>query len=114
MEKNLLRFLGTAFLLLHSKAMPANVGSSQKVLAKSEKKQGSVARQDEETKFQTFTGTIVESGDTFTLNDVMNKVVHELDDTQKARPFEGDRVNIKGTLDPTRKLIRVQAIEEAT
>ena len=114
MENKLLRFLGTAYLLLHSESMLTNEHASEGNLnVKLEKmQQMKSAQQDEESKIQTFTGTIINSGGTFTLNDVSNKAAYQLDDTQKASQFEGKRVNIKGTLDSTKKLIHVIAIEE--
>jgi hypothetical protein len=112
MEDKILRFLGTAYLLLHSHPLLANTGASEGKQAQNQTRQGS--RQDEEKDVKTFSGTIVRSGGSFTLNDTTNKVVYQLDDVQKASQFDGEKVNVKGTLDSTRKLIHVEAIEEAT
>jgi hypothetical protein len=116
MENKLLRFLGTAYLLLHSQSLLANArASEEKLKTKPEKgQQMTIVRQDEDREIKTFSGTIARSGDSFTLNDTTNKVIYQLDDAQKASQFDGKKVNVKGTLDSTRKLIHVQAIEEAT
>ena len=63
---------------------------------------------------QVFTGTIVESGGKYLLDDTANKVTYELDDAKKASVFVGKRVRVMGTLDATNKLIHVESIEEAT
>jgi hypothetical protein len=72
-----------------------------------------MAQQDQESEIKTFTGTIVKNGETFALNDTTNKMVYQLDDPQKASQFEGEKVNVKGTLDSTKQLIHVHAIEVA-
>ena len=72
-----------------------------------------LAAQDSDDEIKTFNGTIIKSGDSFALDDATNKVVYQLDDIEKARQFEGRKVTVKGTLDSTKKLIRVQMIAEA-
>jgi hypothetical protein len=113
MENKLLRFLGASYLLLHSQSVLTNAHASEGERKVQPEKMQQIARKGEEGEIQTFSGTIVKSGDTFTLNDVSDKAVYQLDDPQKASQFEGKRVNIKGTLDSTKKLIHVQTIEEA-
>ena len=69
MDSKLLRFLGTAYLLVHSQSLPANARSSEEKLKnKTEKKQQiTLARQDKEKEIKTFVGTITRNGDSFTL-----------------------------------------------
>jgi Protein of unknown function (DUF5818) len=54
---------------------------------------------------QTFTGTIVKSGDKFVLQEE-GGTTYDVDKQDLVKPFEGKKVNIKGTLDG--KMIRVQ------
>ncbi len=56
---------------------------------------------------QTFTGTVMKSGDKFVLQDASG-TSYEVDNQDALKPFEGKKVNIKGTLDPNGKLIHVQ------
>lgn len=63
---------------------------------------------------QSFTGTIVNSGEKYMLNTTTDKVTYELDNPQKASVFVGKKVKVIGTLDATKKLIHVEAIDEIT
>jgi len=63
---------------------------------------------------QTFTGTIVKSGDIFKLDDKENKVSYMLDDTQRASKFDGKKVKVTGTLDSKTATIHVELIEIAS
>jgi len=63
---------------------------------------------------QTFTGTIVKSGDIFKLDDKANKVSYMLDDTQRAGKFDGKKVKVTGTLDSKAAMIHVESIEMAS
>jgi hypothetical protein len=60
---------------------------------------------------ETFMGTILKSGKNFVLSDSATKTRYTLDDTRKARPFEGMMVKVTGTLDEGGNLIHVQAIQ---
>lgn len=61
---------------------------------------------------ETFMGTILKSGENFVLSDSATKTRYTLDDTRKARPFEGKTVKVTGTLDVASNLIHVQAIQD--
>jgi uncharacterized protein YdeI (BOF family) len=56
---------------------------------------------------QTFTGTVVKSGDKFVLQDASG-MSYDVDKQDALKPFEGKKVNIKGTLDSSSKMIHVQ------
>src|SRR5882724_3277191 len=56
---------------------------------------------------QTFTGTVVKSGDKFVLQDASG-TSYDVDNQDALKPHEGKKVNIKGTMDPNGKLIHVQ------
>lgn len=45
------------------------------------------------------------------LDDAETKTRYELDNNEKASPFEGKQVKVTGTLDSTKKLIHVEQIE---
>jgi hypothetical protein len=64
----------------------------------------------DQAKSATFTGTIVRDGDMFVLHDSSGQV-YKLDDTQRAKPFEGKTVKVSGQLDTEAKLIHVDTIE---
>jgi len=56
---------------------------------------------------QTFTGTIMKSGDKYVLQDASG-TSYDLDNQEAAKKFEGKKVKIQGTMDPNGKLIHIQ------
>jgi hypothetical protein len=58
----------------------------------------------------TFTGIVVKNGDQFALRD-SSGAVYTLDDSQRAKPFEGKTVKVTGQLDEQAKVIHVESIE---
>ena len=60
----------------------------------------------------TFTGTVVKNGEQYMLRDSSGQV-YGLDDSSKAKPFEGKTVKVTGQLDEQAKVIHVQDIEAA-
>jgi len=69
---------------------------------------------NQQAEAQTFTGTIMKAGDSFTLSDSEHRASYKLDDAQKASRFEGKKVKVTGTLDAQNRTIRIQTIEEAS
>jgi uncharacterized protein YdeI (BOF family) len=65
-----------------------------------------------QAKAATFTGTIVKNGDQYLLRDSSGQVFG-LDDSAKAKPFEGKTVKVTGQLDEQAKVIHVENIESA-
>ena len=59
------------------------------------------------TDVQTFSGTVVKSGDKYVLKDDSGKV-YDIDHQDQVKKFEGKRVRVHGTLDPTGTKIIVQ------
>jgi hypothetical protein len=59
---------------------------------------------------QSFTGTISKEGDSYVLK-VSDTSSYKLDDQDKAKEFEGQRVAVFGVLEANSNLIRVQKIE---
>ena len=57
----------------------------------------------------TFTGTVVKNGEQFALRD-SSGAVYTLDDSQRAKPFEGKTVKVTGELDEQAKVIHVESI----
>jgi hypothetical protein len=66
--------------------------------------------QQEPAKSITFTGTVARDGEQFVLRDSSGGV-YKLDDTERAKPFEGKAVKGLGRLDTDAKLIHVDSIE---
>src|SRR5919109_1572922 len=59
---------------------------------------------------QSFTGTISKEGDTY-VPKVSDTSSYKLDDQDKAKQYEGQRVRVFGSLESSSNLIRVQRIE---
>jgi uncharacterized protein YdeI (BOF family) len=57
---------------------------------------------------QTFTGTIVKQGDKYVFQDAATNQTYDIDHQDEVRKFEGKRVRVHGTLDPSGKMIHVQ------
>jgi len=58
----------------------------------------------------TFTGTVSKEADGFTLK-VSESTSYKLDNQQQVQQYEGQRVRVTGTLDPSVNLIHVDKIE---
>jgi hypothetical protein len=58
----------------------------------------------------TFTGTVIKDGEQFTLRD-SSGVVYLLDDSAKAKPFEGKPVKVTGHFGIEARIIQVESIE---
>ena len=62
---------------------------------------------------QSFTGTVVKSGDTYVLK-TSDNMTYQLDDQARAKDYEGKQVQITGSLDATSNTIKVQEIKAAS
>jgi hypothetical protein len=58
----------------------------------------------------TYTGTVSKEADGFTLK-VSETTAYKLDNQQQVQQYEGQRVRVTGTLDPSINLIHVDKIE---
>lgn len=67
----------------------------------------------DQSKSQTFTGTVVRNGEQFMLRDSTGSTF-KLDDSERAQKYEGKAVRVTGTLDADAKLIHVEQIESAS
>ena len=79
--------------------------------------QPSAAQQQNDMQTQeakAFNGTIVKEKGKFVLKDMAAKVSYQLDDQEKAKPFEGKQVKVIGKLDLDTNLIHVENIEAAS
>ncbi len=56
---------------------------------------------------QVFTGTIVKSGDKYVFQD-SSGATYDIDAQDQVKQFEGKKVRVRGTLDPSTKMIHVQ------
>lgn len=61
---------------------------------------------------QMFAGTIVKSGEKYVLTTADN-VTYQLDDQERAQQFEGNQVQVVGSLDKASNTIKVQQIKAA-
>jgi len=57
---------------------------------------------------QSFSGTVVKSGDKYVLKDEASGNTYDIDHQDEVQKFEGKRVKVHGTLDANRKMIHVQ------
>src|SRR5260370_20904205 len=60
------------------------------------------------TDAQSFTGTIVKSGDKYKFQDDDTGNMNDIDHQDQVQKFEGKKVKVHGTLDPSTKTIHVQ------
>jgi uncharacterized protein YdeI (BOF family) len=57
---------------------------------------------------QSFTGTIVKSGDKYVFQDAASGNTYDIDHQDEVQKFEGKKVKVHGTLDASGKMIHVQ------
>jgi uncharacterized protein YdeI (BOF family) len=57
---------------------------------------------------QSFTGTIVKSGDKYVFQDATTGNTYDIDHQEEVQKFEGKRVKVHGTLDAANHMIHVQ------
>jgi hypothetical protein len=55
-------------------------------------------------------GTVLKNGENFVLSGSATKTRYTLGDPRKARPFEGKKVKVTGTLDIAGKMMHVETI----
>jgi outer membrane biosynthesis protein TonB len=60
------------------------------------------------TAAQSFTGTVVKSGDKYVLQDAATGNTYDIDHQDEVQKFEGKRVKVRGTLDASGKMIHIQ------
>jgi uncharacterized protein DUF5818 len=70
---------------------------------------GGTAKEDTKT----FVGQIAQWQGEYVLFDTRTRVAYKLDDQKKARPYDGQKVKVKGTLDGQNNTIRISSIELA-
>jgi uncharacterized protein YdeI (BOF family) len=63
--------------------------------------------QSQQTGVQVFTGTIMKSGDKYVFQD-SSGATYDIDAQDQVKQFEGKKVRVHGTLDPSTKMIHVQ------
>jgi hypothetical protein len=68
--------------------------------------------QESSQKEKIFSGTIIKAGDGYILSDAADKLSFVLDDAEKARPYEGKKVKVTGTVDVASNTIHVESIQE--
>jgi uncharacterized protein YdeI (BOF family) len=65
------------------------------------------AQSPDQSGVQVFTGTVMKQGNKYVFQDASG-AIYEIDHQTEVSKFEGKRVRIHGTLDPTTKMIHVQ------
>ena len=68
---------------------------------------GSDAQSQSAGDSQSFSGTVVKSGDKFVLQDASGKT-YDIDHQDEVKKYEGKQVRVKGTLDPDGKTIHLK------
>jgi len=66
------------------------------------------ASQATPTDSQTFTGTITKAGDKYVLQDTASGTTYDIDHQDQVKQYEGKKVRVHGTLDPSGKMIHLQ------
>lgn len=64
--------------------------------------------QQGQSNVQVFTGVIAKKGDKYVLQDSASGTAYDIDQQDLAKKYEGQKVRIKGTLDPDGKTIHVK------
>ena len=64
--------------------------------------------QSQQPGVQVFTGTIVKAGDKYMFQDSASGDTYDIDAQDQVKQFEGKKVRVHGTLDPSTKMIHVQ------
>jgi len=59
-----------------------------------------------------FTGTVIRDGSQYALRDASG-TVYKLDDSERAKPYKGKPVKVKGQFDQQANMIHVESIEAA-
>ena len=101
-----------ALVLAFALAWGGSSGTVGSATAQSQPQPQQQPGQGQTTAASTFTGTVVKNGDQFMLRDSSGQVFG-LDDSSKAKPFEGKTVKVTGELDEQAKVIHVENIEPA-
>jgi hypothetical protein len=68
----------------------------------------SQAQSGTSTEAQSFTGTIVKSGDKYMFQDADSGNTYDIDHQDQVKEYEGKKVKVHGTLDPSTKTIHIQ------
>jgi cytoskeletal protein RodZ len=89
-------------------AMPSQSAPTQSPNQTAPAQQSPDAQAQSSTGVQTFTGTIIKSGDKYVLQDAASGTTYDLDHQDELAKFEGKRVRVHGTVDATGKMIHVQ------
>ena len=74
---------------------------------------GQDSSQKQNSATQSFTGTVVKSGDTYVLK-TNDNMTYQLDDQARAKDYEGKQVQVTGSVDATSNTIKVQEIKAAS
>ena len=66
------------------------------------------AQSADQTGVQVFSGTIMKQGNKYVFQEDASGAIYDVDHQAEVSKFEGKKVRIHGTLDPTTKMIHVQ------
>jgi cytoskeletal protein RodZ len=89
-------------------SMPSSTAPTQSPNQAAPAQQSTDAQAQPSTGVQTFTGTIIKSGDKYVLQDAASGLTYDLDHQDELAKYEGKQVRIHGTVDATGKMIQVQ------
>lgn len=111
--------VGSLSFQLHAQQTPPSSQSQQPPSAQQPSQQSPTPQQPEQQTpssqagqsqggAQTFTGTIVKSGDKYVLQDANSGTTYDIDHQDLVSQHVGRRVKVNGTLDPDGKTIHLQ------
>lgn len=103
---HVLRMLALALMLLWGSPILASFAWSQETSEHAKPEQ-------DQKQSATFTGTVARNGSQFVLHDASG-ATYLLDDSERAKTFEGKAVRVTGQLDEQSKMIHVETIEAAS
>jgi len=91
-----------------SQQPPADQQQSQPGQTPSQQAPDGQSQAQSQSQGQTFTATIVKSGDKYMLQDAASGNTYDIDHQDEVKKFEGKKVRVHGTLDASGKMIHVQ------
>ncbi len=87
---------------------PATDQQSQPDPAPSQQAPASQSQTQSQSDKNTFTGTIVKSGDKYVLQEATTGTTYDIDHQDEVQKFEGKKVKVHGTVDASGKTIHLQ------
>ena len=100
----------SAFVFAFALAWGSPIVSARPIPVRGDQQEQPQKPDQNQSKSSTFNGTIVKDGGQYVLRD-SSGASYTLDDTERAKPFEGKQVKVTGKLDEQSKVIHVESIQ---